>query len=85
MRQSGWAKTIKKQCEAWDFCVRYDEHKSARQGDVLKREIMVYQKAYAGDILIFKEALRRVCQQYQNIQFIDGGTEPENSLRKTAS
>jgi hypothetical protein len=78
------AKTIKKQCEAWDFCVRYDQYKSARKGDVLKRELMVYQNAGAGDIVIFKEALRRVCQQYQNIQFTDRGAEPENSLRNTA-
>jgi hypothetical protein len=79
------AKIIKKQCEAWDFCVRYDEHKSARKEDVFKREIMIYQKAYAGDIIIFKEALRRICEHYPNIQFIDRGTEPENSLRKTGS
>jgi hypothetical protein len=43
----------------------YDEDKDARKGDVLKREIMVYKKAYAGDILIVKEALRRFCEHYQ--------------------
>lgn len=82
------AKAIKKQCEAWDFCIRYDEHKSAQKGDVLSKDILIYQTAYAGDILTFKEAIRRLCQHYEifhkNVTFIDRGTEPVNSMRQDA-
>ena len=78
---------IKKQCEAWSFCVKYQESKSARKGDVLTRTLMIYQTAYAGDIVIFKEAIRRVCFHYSNyyndcVEFTDRGTEPVNDLRK---
>lgn len=83
------AAIIKKQCDAWSFCVRYDEHKSAAKGTVLKRDILIYQNAYAGDIVIFKEAIRRICEHYrifhQNIQFTDRGTEPENQLRQNVT
>lgn len=77
---------IKKQCDAWYFCVKYNEYKSARKGSVLKRNIMIYQTAYAGDILIFKEAIRRVSfhlsMTYKDsVKFEDIGTEPENDLR----
>jgi hypothetical protein len=78
---------IKKQCDAWVFCVRYDEFKSARKGDVLKRTLMIYQTAYAGDIVIFKEAIRRLCYQYNlsesEISFTDRGSEPTNDLRES--
>ena len=77
--------TIKKQCEAWYFCVKYNEYKSARKGPVLKRELMIYQTAYAGDIIIFKEAVRRVYDYFaifhDAVKFVDRGTEPENDLR----
>lgn len=80
------AAVIKKQCDACIFCVRYEEHKSARKGAVLSRDIMIYQNAYAGDILIFKEAIRRICEHYRishhTIQFTDRGTEPDNQLRQ---
>lgn len=77
-----WAsKIIKKQCEAWFFNVTFEEHKSARKGDVLKREILIYQVAYSGDILIFKEAIRRICQYFEQynvkVDFIDRGSIPE--------
>lgn len=79
---------IKKQCDAWYFCVKYDESKSARKGPVLKRDLMIYQTAYAGDILIFKEAIRRICFHLDNyhggVQFIDRGSEPLNNLRQIA-
>ncbi len=85
------SKFIKKQCDAWAFIVRCDEQKSARKGDVLKRTLMIYQTAYPGDILIFKEAIRRVCQHFQiyrkdvEVSFVDGGSEPVNELRKQYS
>lgn len=79
---------LKKQCDAWYFCVKYDESKSARKGPVLKRDLMIYQADYAGNILIFKEAIRRICFHLDNyhggVQFIDRGTEPVNELRQKA-
>lgn len=78
--------TIKKQCDAWYFCVKYDETKSTRKGNVLQRTLMIYQTAYASDIIIFKEALRRICSYLslhnKEVTFIDRGAEPINNLRK---
>jgi len=46
---------------------------------------LIYQTGYAGDILIFKEAIRRVCEALdalgEKIKFTDRGTEPENDIR----
>lgn len=82
------AKVIKKQCEAWNFCVRYNEYKSTPKGPVLQRTLMIYQNAFASDIIIFKEAIRRICEHYRifhkNVHFTDRGTEPENNLRQLA-
>ncbi|MCH8547162.1 MAG: hypothetical protein LAT54_10560 [Cryomorphaceae bacterium] len=84
------AKIIKQQCDVWAFSnVRYKEHKSARKGDVLEREVMISQKAYADDIIIFKEAIRRICEHYgwlfmysnNSVRFIDKGAVPEKSLQ----
>lgn len=76
-------KPIKKQCEAWWFWVEYNEYKSARKGPVLKREIMIKQKGYSDDIIIFKEAIRRICQHMDiffngKIEFKDQGSVPIN-------
>ena len=82
------SKYIKKQCEAWEFNVNFTEHKSARKGPVLKREIMINQTAYASDILIFKETVRRICFHLDlnlknvEVKFIDRGSEPVNNLRE---
>ncbi|MBL7930628.1 MAG: hypothetical protein JNL60_01930 [Bacteroidia bacterium] len=74
---------IKKQCEAWAFCVTYTEHKSARKGPVLGRELLIYQLAFAHDIIVFREALRRLCEHYEIFggfaHFNDRGTIPETS------
>lgn len=75
------AKPIKKQCEAWSFCVIFKEHKSTRKGPVLIRELMISQKSYGDDIIIFKEAIRRICfhyNQFQNsdVKIIDKGSIP---------
>lgn len=82
------AKSIKKQCDAWYFNVEYRESKGSRKGPVLSRSIMIYQTAYAGDIVIFKEAVRRICFYYstygQKVEFIDRGSEPINDLRQSA-
>jgi len=79
--------TLKKQCDAWYFNVRYNESKSALKGDVLERSLMIYQTAYASDILIFKEAIRRICFHLNlsdnNAIFFDRGTEPVNRLRQS--
>ena len=83
----GVSKHIKKQCEAWAFNVRFTEHKSARKGPVLSREIMIYQKAYSNDIIIFKEAIRRVCFHLDlyfepTVKFIDRGAVPVDAKVK---
>lgn len=75
------SKPIKKQCEAWSFCVKFNEYKSARKGPVLKRELMIYQEAYSGDTIIFKEAIRRICLHLElyyepEVKFIDRGSIP---------
>ena len=81
------SKVFKKQCDAWAFNVHYTEHTSARKGPVLSRDIMIYQTAHAGDILIFKEAVRRIYQHYCyfysdfEVSFRERGTEPVNDLR----
>lgn len=85
------ANFIKKQCDAWAFNVRYDEHKSVRKGPVLKRDIMIYQEAHASDTIIFKEALRRVCNHMiyhrddVEVKFNDKGAMPVNNLRNQPS
>jgi len=79
---------IKKQCDAWVFNVSYQEGKSARKGDVLTRTLTIRQKAHAGDIVIFKEALSRVCEQLniltksKYVTFSYRYAEPVNDLRQ---
>ena len=79
------ANILKKQCDAWSFNVRYNELKSARKGDVLKRTLMIYQQAYASDIVIFREAIRRICFHYNlsdnSMALHDHGIEPLNNIR----
>lgn len=75
------SKPIKQQCEAWDFCVEFTEYKSARKGPVLTRDLMIYQEAYGDDIIIFKEAIRRICFHYDlycepSVSFTDRGSIP---------
>ena len=63
------AKKIYYLCKAWHHCVRYDENKSARKGDVLERDIMIYQTDYADSIISFNESLRHICFYYDNYQY----------------
>lgn len=58
------AKKITKLCEAWGFQVRFDQYKSARKGDVLKRTFLIYQTAYSHDIIIFRESMSCLCHHY---------------------
>ncbi len=78
--------SLKKLCEAWYFNVKFNEYKSARKGEVLTRTLMIYQTAYAGDIVIFKECVRRICEYFrifhQSVSFTDRGSEPVNKLRQ---
>lgn len=71
-------------CKAWS--VRYTEHKSARKGDVLKRDILIYQTDHAHNIIIFKESLECICFQLKRlpgitINFINRGVAPKDSRR----
>ncbi len=75
------SKILKKQCDAWFFSVKHKEHKSARKGSVLSRELMIYQEAYSDDSIIFKEAIRRICLHLNRISkceitFTDSGSIP---------
>ncbi|KAA9338787.1 hypothetical protein F0P94_08295 [Adhaeribacter soli] len=63
--------------------------KIPRKNDVLQRTLMIYQTAYASDIVIFKEAVRRICFHFSTFyngaaKFTDRGAEPENELREQA-
>lgn len=52
-------KLAKKLCDSWACAgVRYSEHKSARKGDVLRRDLLIYQTAYAHETIIFRESLQ---------------------------
>jgi hypothetical protein len=51
------ANRIKNLCKAWEFCINIRECKSSRKGDVLKREIQIYQESYSHNIIIFGESL----------------------------
>tara|TARA_R110002050_G_scaffold300209_1_gene468192 strand:+ start:286 stop:621 length:336 start_codon:yes stop_codon:yes gene_type:complete len=80
------AKSVKKQCEAWWFNVDFTEHKSARKGDVLEREIMIVQTAYSSDIVLFKESIRRVAYHLDylgnvDVTFNDQGSIPVDEPR----
>lgn len=48
-------KYIVKAFDFGQFLIR--ESKSARKGDVLKRELMIYHTAYVDEILLFRNAL----------------------------
>lgn len=48
---------------------RTSEWKSARKGDVLKRELQIYHTAYVQDILAFRQALDYIVNDYQNPHF----------------
>ena len=78
--------SFKSLCHAWSFSVKFTEYKSVRKGDVLSRTLMIYQTAYAGDIVIFKECVRRISEHFKifhkSVSFIDRGAEPINKLRE---
>ncbi|HOJ19866.1 MAG TPA: hypothetical protein PLT92_14975 [Ignavibacteriaceae bacterium] len=77
---------VKKQCDAWGFCVQYTEAKSARKGPVLNRDLLIYQEAYSDEILIFKESVRIICLNINalfkdgRVQFLERGIKPLNDF-----
>ncbi|MCT4314881.1 hypothetical protein HZP15_06945 [Elizabethkingia anophelis] len=82
-----FASYIKKALEPW-FLQTHNitEHKSARKGDVLRRDIYVTHIAYASDIIIFNEMLRTLIWHYNlyfdvKIQIDDRGTLPKDSRK----
>ena len=69
-------------CKAWSHNVKYDQHKSARKGDVLRRGIMIYQTAFATDIITFRESLNCICDHYgmrTSVVLIIRSTIPKDS------
>jgi len=78
------AKHVKQLCAAWGFCVSYSEHKSARTGDVLYREIMIRQTAHARSTIAFREALSCICSHFDiysriSVTIIDHGTSTKDA------
>lgn len=77
---------IKDYLSAWAFgCTYPNEHKSARKGDVLSREIQAHFEDYPGDVIAFREGLRCICYHYDlytkdtTVKIIDHGTSPKDS------
>ena len=59
---------LKKATTAWFFETKIiGESKSARKGDVLKRELQIRQIAYATDIITFGQMLRTLIWHYNLI------------------
>jgi hypothetical protein len=80
------SKKIKDYLSAWDFgCSHPSEHKSARKGDVLNREIQARFENYPSDVIAFREGLRCICFHYNlyfkstTVKIIDHGTSPKDS------
>lgn len=83
-----FASYIKKAIEPWFLQTEnINEHKSARKGDVLRRDISVRHTAFANDIIIFNEMLRTLIWNYNlyfniKIYIDDRGTVPKDSRKK---
>ncbi|MGG7437386.1 hypothetical protein ACQ7CU_04825 [Chryseobacterium arthrosphaerae] len=83
-----FASYIKKALEPWFLQTEnITEHKSARKGDVLRRDIFVKHTAFANDIIIFNEMLRTLIWNYNlyfnvKIHIDDRGTVPKDSRKK---
>ena len=80
------SKKIKDYLSAWAFgCTYPNEHKSARKGDVLSREIQANFEDYSGTVIAFREGLRCICFHYDlftdvtTVKIIDHGTLPMDS------
>lgn len=77
------SKKMKEYFSAWYFCCNQsNEHKSARKGDVLNRELQAKVKGYSSDIVAFREGMRCICFHYDlyledtTVRIIDRGTTP---------
>lgn len=80
------SKKIKDYLSAWEFGCSYpSEHKSARKGDVLNREIQARFEDYPSSVIAFREGLRCICFHYDlhakdaTITITDHGTSPKDS------
>jgi hypothetical protein len=80
------SKKIKDYLSAWSFgCTYPGEHKSARKGDVLTREIQANFEDYPVTVIAFREGLRCICFHYDlftkdsSVKIIDHGTIPKDS------
>lgn len=82
------AKKIKDFLVAWTYSCTYPkEHKSARKGDVLKRDIQAKFTDYPSIVIAFREALRCICNHHNlkssifntSVRLIDRGTLPKDS------
>lgn len=80
------SKKIKDYLSAWAFgCTYPSEHKSARKGDVLSREIQANFENYSATVIAFREGLRCICFHYDlyaevtTVKIIDHGMYPKDS------
>lgn len=83
------SKRIKMLCEAWNKGISFTEHKSARSGDILTREIQIRQIDYAGTVIAFREALRCICFDMDtltdaSVKVVDRGTIPDGARSSLA-
>ncbi|MBP7174574.1 MAG: hypothetical protein KBA33_11010 [Cloacibacterium sp.] len=78
-----FASYLKKAIDPWFLQIdKITEYKSARKGDVLRRDIYVRHNAFASDIIIFNEMLRTLIWHYNlcfdvKIHIDDRGTLPK--------
>ena len=79
-------KKIKDYLSAWSFGCSYpSEAKSARKGDILKREIQAAFEGHPSTVIAFREGLRCICYHYNlfaektSIKIIDHETSPKDS------
>lgn len=84
-------KKLKNAIDPWFFQITHqNEHKSARKGDVLRRDLYIRHVAYPQDIIIFNEMLRTLIWHYNlhfdiDIRIDDRGTIPEDSRRNLSN
>ena len=78
------SKHIRKQCEAWSFCVSYEEGTSDIVPPILRRSFTITQTAFPVDIIIFREAIRIICNYYcragDTVVFNDIFTIPKDNF-----
>lgn len=75
------SKSIKSACTAWNCqeiktgFIEVKEYKSARKGDVLNRDLMLYHTGYLHDLLAFQQFIGLLCT-HNGLAFVVRRLEP---------